>query len=91
MPSLIQVVDTAAMSRGPMPLSSSTPRTQPRASSQLWTQSKSMLPGQRGSSRWYHSRWTQPTCSPSREKTTARTLPVPASTAIKYFAMGITS
>ena len=91
MPSRIQVVDTAAMSRGSMPLSPSTPRTQPRASSQLWTQSKSMLPGQRGSSRWDHSRWTQPTCSPSREKTTARTLPVPASTAIKYFAMGITS
>ena len=35
MPSRIQVVDTAAMSPGAMPASSSTPRTQPRTRSQL--------------------------------------------------------
>ena len=83
MPSRIQVVETAAMSSGAMPVFSSTPRMQPLASAQLVFQSKSMLPGQRGSSRWVHSCWTQPIWVPSVPKITARTLPVPASTAIR--------
>ena len=81
----MQVVLTAAISAGSTPVSASTSRMQPLASSQLCTQSKSMLPGQRGSSRWNHSCWETPIWFPSVSNSTARTLPVPASTAIRYF------
>ena len=88
MPSRMQVVETAAMSCGLTPVCSMTPRMQLLASAQLCVQSKSMLPGKRGSSACVHSCWTQPSCSPSRLKSTARTLPVPASTAMRVFAIG---
>ena len=83
----MQVVETAAMLSGAMPVLARTSRTQPRARSQLCSQSKSMLPGQRGSSLCVHSCWATPTCVPSVEKMTARTLPVPASMAKRYFSM----
>jgi len=83
----MQVVETAAMSEASMPVLARTSLTHVRASSQFVVQSKSMLPGHRGSSLCVHSFWTQPTWSPSVEKMTARTLPVPASIAMRYFAM----
>ena len=82
----MHVVETAAIAPGSMPVLVRTSRTQLLASSQLCVQSKSMLPGQRGSSRCVHSFWTTPTCVPSVEKITARTLPVPASIARRYFS-----
>ena len=82
-PSRIHVVEIAAISAGSILVSARTLRTQPLASSQLYFQSKSILPGKRGSSLCVHSCWEQPIWFPFKSNRTARTLPVPASIAIK--------
>ena len=78
------VVAIAATDRGSAPLFSSTPLTHPTISFQFPSTSKSIEPGNRGSSLWLHSACDTATCRPDSSKSTARALPVPASIAIRY-------
>ena len=75
------VAATAATSFPVAPARRRASRMQAAIASQLASTSKSWPPGTPGGSRWVHSGRDPATCSPATVKSSARQLPVPASTA----------
>ena len=80
-PSRMLVAATAATSAPVAPARRRASRMQAAIASQLASTSKSWPPGASGGSRWVHSRSETATCSPATVNSSARQLPVPASTA----------
>src|SRR5260370_17422258 len=91
MPSRMLVAATAATSSPDEPAERRTSRMQAVIAVQLASTSKSWPPGASGGSRWVHSRSETATCSPERPNSSARQLPVPASTASRKGLIGLAS
>src|SRR2546426_202076 len=81
MPSRMLVVLTARIALVSMPGDCNTARMHSEMSRQLVAVSKTCEPGTPSIARWLHSRWAIATCRPPVSNTTARQLPVPASSA----------